>query len=320
LLLLFGFAASYALAVILFFVSDRYRLPIIPLVLIAGSFAVVEGYQHIQTRRWSALLTPALILILLTPIVVLPFWHATYPYQIGQNFTAAQVANSLLMQAQQERLLEKRQRLLRQAMAELERAERRGNPDALYEIYHTKALLELEQGQLEPGMASLQKAYALQPQHIYTITLMGKLYLHQGKLESALAMLQNGIQILPSYPDLYIYSAQVYLKQNQPDKAAQALEAYDLNCPSPNPWVYRMLGDLYFQKGNWAQAADRYRLAIAHPQGREIEPQHYVKWANCFIMLRDYRRSLAIYQDAASRFPHDVQIQNNLRQLRQAVL
>jgi tetratricopeptide (TPR) repeat protein len=58
----------YALAVILFFPASRYRLPVLPLLLVFGGVGVASWIDAVRRGRWDELRLPGLVLLVMLPL------------------------------------------------------------------------------------------------------------------------------------------------------------------------------------------------------------------------------------------------------------
>jgi len=61
--LLYGFLAVEILGVVLFFMTDRFRLSAVPFLMLFAGFALVEVIKQVRTREWSDLKLAAVVLI-----------------------------------------------------------------------------------------------------------------------------------------------------------------------------------------------------------------------------------------------------------------
>jgi tetratricopeptide (TPR) repeat protein len=67
-------ASAYLLSVIAFFVVARYRLPLVPPLIVGACHAGFELLNRLRARRWRALLGPAVALVLLAVVVNANLW------------------------------------------------------------------------------------------------------------------------------------------------------------------------------------------------------------------------------------------------------
>jgi 4-amino-4-deoxy-L-arabinose transferase-like glycosyltransferase len=70
---LWGFVLVYMVSIVMFFCTARYRLPVVPVLILLATWAVFEAVRAIRGRRWVALglggvvLVPAVLLVHVTP-------------------------------------------------------------------------------------------------------------------------------------------------------------------------------------------------------------------------------------------------------------
>jgi tetratricopeptide (TPR) repeat protein len=73
------FIMLYVASFVLFFVADRYRLPVVPLLLLFSAFAVGWGIEHLCRREWRTLVPAAAALALLALFVCVDWYRTATP-------------------------------------------------------------------------------------------------------------------------------------------------------------------------------------------------------------------------------------------------
>ncbi|MCH8146392.1 MAG: glycosyltransferase family 39 protein [Planctomycetes bacterium] len=73
-----GFVLLYMLSVVLFFCTARYRMPVIPLLILLAVFAVFEGVRALRGKQWIACGTGVAVLALAGLFVNLPVAGAPF--------------------------------------------------------------------------------------------------------------------------------------------------------------------------------------------------------------------------------------------------
>ncbi|MCO6437818.1 MAG: glycosyltransferase family 39 protein [Phycisphaerae bacterium] len=61
---LWGFVIVYSISVILFFCTARYRVPVLPPLILLASYFVVEVARYLKARKWELPLAGAMVLVL----------------------------------------------------------------------------------------------------------------------------------------------------------------------------------------------------------------------------------------------------------------
>ncbi len=70
---LWGFVLVYMVSIVMFFCTARYRLPVVPVLILLATWAVFEAVRAMRGRRWRAvglgvaILVPAVLLVHVTP-------------------------------------------------------------------------------------------------------------------------------------------------------------------------------------------------------------------------------------------------------------
>lgn len=72
---LYGFWLTHYCALILYFLTDRYRLTVVPVLFVFAAVAVVEALRAVRARRWRPFAAAAVLLLVLYPLV-----HSRVPH------------------------------------------------------------------------------------------------------------------------------------------------------------------------------------------------------------------------------------------------
>jgi len=71
-LLLYLFAGAYLVSLLPFFVTSRYRLPVVPVMIIFCASGVLWLWERVRTRKWTGTLVPVALLAAMLVVVNLP--------------------------------------------------------------------------------------------------------------------------------------------------------------------------------------------------------------------------------------------------------
>jgi 4-amino-4-deoxy-L-arabinose transferase-like glycosyltransferase len=78
--LLFLVIFGYMSAILLFFVMARFRVPVVPYLIIFAAYTIYFVYQNIRGKKYQSLIIPAIIFCLIYTLVNFnTFWAWTYP-------------------------------------------------------------------------------------------------------------------------------------------------------------------------------------------------------------------------------------------------
>jgi tetratricopeptide (TPR) repeat protein len=93
LLPLHAMIAVYLVTALAFFVLSRYRVPVVPLLLIFAAVGVVQAVERVRARDWRGLAVPAAALVALAAFVHVPFGPPSLGmahYNLGNRYRELQ--------------------------------------------------------------------------------------------------------------------------------------------------------------------------------------------------------------------------------------
>ncbi len=88
--LILMFMAVYSATIVAFFVTGRYRVPLVPFVAMGAAAALVQWIDFLRARRWRIVLCMAAVAILLFPMLQLDLLHVRRGTMGFVRLTAAQ--------------------------------------------------------------------------------------------------------------------------------------------------------------------------------------------------------------------------------------
>ncbi|MGC1299355.1 MAG: tetratricopeptide repeat protein, partial [Alloacidobacterium sp.] len=150
------------------------------------------------------------------------------------------------------------------AITELESAARldETSPDPPY----TLGILYMQQGRFDDAAAQLRTALERRPENGDGWAILGSVYKQQAKYDEAATALRKAIELLPNQPGTHITLAGILQAQGKKDEAAaERKTAADLTRVAVNrqrATFATNTGNLLLQKGQIADAIDRYQDAI----------------------------------------------------------
>lgn len=257
--LLIFYLFSYMLTVVLFFVADRFRLPVIPILIILSGFALVQLWDILKDRQFYRLIVPLVLLAVF-------FWSSNSNlYGLStRNFAQSyfSLGNIFLKQNQLERaevyydsaltknpnlprahlnlgIIQLRKENLDSAGAEFSRV-------LLLNPYEEKAYNNLStiyrlKKDYSKAIQFARAAIQLRPNYGTAYSNLSLSYRALGLLDSAETVLQQGLQILPRDIQLRNYLGEVYFWQKKLELAEREfarvlnstgevdIETYDLS-------------------------------------------------------------------------------------------
>ncbi len=268
---------AYIPAVVLFFVTARYRLPLVPLLILFASFGVVQ-----MVRSWRTFTKLKSRLLLATLIVSLIFCnldlYGTAPRNMAQGYhslATMQVHRGRISQAEESYrralaedgtfaeayndlgLLVANKGDLAEAIQLLEKSTRL-DPDN-YVVAYNLAFVYLNSGQPEKAIAPLSQVIRTVPDDIHALNNLGLAYLRTDRYDSALTAFRRATAIDPAFADGWSNAALAYIQTGQSDSAMLCQQRAQAR-PDARPDGYYHLGRLWLEAGQADSAVANFRF------------------------------------------------------------
>ena len=207
-----AFVLAYYASVVLFFVNARFRVPIVPLLILLGAFAV----ERALSKEWKQLLAPGIALLIGIGLAV-----RTPPgEEVLEALALEKLGAMLFVQGK----AEEAEQLL------LEASERA--PDQA-RILYTLARFYRERGDEAGSVETWKKLLAIEPNHPEALSTLGALSLSAGNLDEAGDYLERAIAGPNATAGDWTNLAQLRLGQGRIDDAIAAFERGGSQVPSP---------------------------------------------------------------------------------------
>jgi tetratricopeptide (TPR) repeat protein len=318
-LLILYFVLSQVLALLFFFICDRYRIPLVPFLIIFASFAIYQLYRMIkskQSREYIVYLPLLLVFIILSNFHRHP---VTAKDQAEEHFNLGTVLVEQLQPESAEReykqaltyepnLLTAHFSLALLYQKENRTAEAEKEYHQVLQILPQTALAYNNLGLIYEGQGDLSKAremyqqasrfHPLLPDPLYNL---GNLDAEEGKYPQAKVLLDSCLKIDPHYYKAYNGLGDYYYRSGDVDKAiglfqkALALHPdYDI--------AHNNLGSAYAQKGMKQMAFEEFQKAI------QINPNYgsaHLNMGNYYLEQQQVPKAIDQYKQAVALLPNN---------------
>lgn len=250
--LLYLFIASHVLSTVLYFVNSRYRLPLVPFLILFAAYAVFWWWEKLRRKQ------PQWVVVSLIPLLLLVLW--VNPQLLGEprfilNMGAGY--NHLGTFYSQKGDLERALKEFKKAL-ELEpyRAE----------AHFNLANINLKMGEIEAAEEGYREAVRLNPFYDSAHFALARVYEQQGRKDAARQKYLELIANLPDNIQAYLGLSRLLLNEGKEDEAVDILvRAASRNLPDAALYFY--LAQAYGKRGD----ADRARRFLE--QGLELVPE-----------------------------------------------
>lgn len=290
-LALLAFVVTYAVTVVLFFVTARYRLPVIPAMCLFAAAgvrwiwreAVARPKRPLAIRFWLA----GVVFLMAGLVSSLPIKGPTdnvdFRAELYMNVGRGHIKAVRLDEAEHH---------LRHAI-EL-------NP-TYSQAYCKLAQVAFWRGQPAQSRTLLQQAIDLDPDDSEPYWLLGTLQAQEGRTSDAVATFQRALAIDPLAPRVHVSLADALMALDRPDEAIRHYRTADRTDAQPGGVLIRF-ADALVSRQQYAEALESYDRALT---GTDPNPPGLDRIARLLVTcpqleLRDCTRAIGL-AEAASR-------------------
>ena len=248
------FVALYSAVIILFFVCDRFRLPIVPLLCMFSGYALVAFYDTVRRKQWKSLarVTGG---ALCTALLVNSNLYAIERDVGARDFLSLGIVE-----------LEKKN--YDSAIAFFQQASEHSEipPPNLNLNW---GVAEWERGNIQNAVARFRQELVLYPDAHGAMSNLSYIFLEMGKTDSAILFGTAAVKIKPYLSKPYLAIAQAYQKQHQLDSAVIVLESGLRSCDGDFLEGELLLADAFNSLGRTDSAERHYRAVLDYRERAE---------------------------------------------------
>lgn len=291
---LYAWLIVVTLAIALFVVFARYRLPLVPALICFAAAGIVTGMRCLRQRHWRPVLGGLVVIVLVGVACNYPVGYERRPYP--QSFVNHAIA--LANQGRYDAALAETQRAIDLAPRNVN-AHHTAGSILLDMNRHADALTHFEQaragdpnyiatlrgigdaqlglGHVPAAAAAYEAALQRDPHDAVTLTGLASVLAQQGRHIVALELIERAIDRRPSYADAHLNHGNLLLVLGQADDAAAAYERALALRPDYADAHFN-LGVLALQRGDVDGAIARFRATLHHAPMRQ-DAQHNLVYA-----------------------------------------
>lgn len=254
------FLFAYMLSVILFFVTARYRVPVLPVLIIFGSYALDRIYSFLKQKQifeFGKYLLVFLVILILVNIEI-PGYSAANP---GQAYYTLGVVYS--------------------KKGDIVKAEDEYNKAVYYNpnlgnAYANLASIYGDQGKHDMALEYYHRALQNGADSASVYYNLGVEYYNQGDLDKALENSKTSLSIVEDDPKVHFLLGEIYLQKGILEEAIKEYRE-TIKYDPQNALAFYRLGTIYMQMGQRKEAIDSYENFIKFWQGDPIQIQNVQK-------------------------------------------
>ena len=240
------FMLSVALSVTLFFVTARYRMPVVPCLIICASYALYVLVQMLRAKEAKAVTIYSILFIVF-------FTGINYDFTFFRRPLPAQHYSNLGM-------VYSRQGKLDEAFSALKRA--LSIDPYCFEAHYNLGNVYREQGAFNEAIGCYKKALQINPDFAEAHNNLGMTYGEKGLLDEAILQFNRALAANPALANAYYNRGTAYGKKDALNEAISDFKkALTLN-PEYAQALFN-LGIAYSKKGMRNEAILQFKKAIS---------------------------------------------------------
>jgi len=244
-LLILYFLFSHVVALLFFFICARYRLPLVPFLIIFAGFALCRFYEKLRRRKDRE------ILFIVPMFFVFLFLSNVSHHELTAKDRAEEHYNLGMVYG--------REGKFDQAIQEYVQA-LEFQPDHVMAHFNMAVLYQKEK-RIDKAIDEYQRAIELFPRGARPYYNLGLIYEKSGDLKKAEDLYIKASQFNPLLPDPLYHLGIVYSKVGKYPQAVEKFEA----CLKLDPAYYKAyngMGDLYYRLGQTDRAIGYFKKAL----------------------------------------------------------
>jgi tetratricopeptide (TPR) repeat protein len=334
-LLLYFYVLYVMASTVAFFVTARYRLPLVPVLMMFAGYSLHWFYQRARQKDVKKVGTFLFSFFILLFLINYDFFDvkektfASSHYNLGQVYSTTK---------QYDRAIEEFKRTLELTPAH--RLENASTHLSLANVYKQK-------GEYNRAIEEARKAVSILPDYVKAYRLQAEVYYETERYAEAIEGLQLSLRLEPDDAESYFLLGNIYNKQG---RYADAVANYK-NAGSLKPdhlWAHYNLGIMFYRNGKLHEAKKHLQITVhfnpdytkahynlglinyelglldeaikSYKKTSELDPKNYKAYNNLGVIYG--RRSLlpeAIvqFEKALSINPDDEEAKSNLKKARE---
>lgn len=254
------FVLVYMLSIILFFVTARYRVPLIPIFILFSAYAVDRLILRIKQRRFSEIGKHAIVFLLVCILINLriPGYSDANPGQAHYALGVVYAGKGDVTKAEQEY-----------------KAALSYNP-GLSEAYVNLGSIYGDRGDHESALQYYRSALEKGADSGFVLYNIGIEYHNQGLLDQARVNYESSLAIRNDNPKVHYLLGEIYRQEGMPQDAIREYQN-TIRFDPLNAISYYRLGMIHNQMGNRGEAMDNLEEFLRLQQGEPARVENALR-------------------------------------------
>jgi len=248
------FVLAYAFTVVGFFVNSRFRLPVLPFLIILSVNTVFENIDYFKKKKTKSLIFTFTALLILIPLCNIDFFKIRHDSFAMSHFS---LGNVYLKKGMKQKALEEYARAL-----ELE--------ECVPSAHLNRGIIYFGENDFAKARKEFVLEYSSCQQSAQAHNNLSVLDRLSGDFQSALAHADKAISLSPQYLEAYINKILALRRLGKNQKAFEAARDLTINFPDYLPGHY-FLGKFLTEQGYTDEASNEFRFIIGQRDYNVIE-------------------------------------------------
>ncbi|UCH84727.1 MAG: tetratricopeptide repeat protein [Candidatus Latescibacterota bacterium] len=305
--ILYLFVLSYMAGVIAFFVNARFRLPIIPVLIIFaayGVFYLVELWRRNRGDAWKSLGLLAVCLLAIN-LDFVRFQENRINEDALSHYT---LGNAYLNKGDTENAI----REYEEARSIHARYPKQGYLLVARNVEYNLGRLYWSDNKCEKAVARLVAVGGSDQYAVLTLEMLADCYIKLEQYENAIRAYRTILKGVPTHRKAVFGAANVYRLSGHPEGAEELLRTLISKSPGQDAEAHFELGLTLVQLGRSEEAVEDFLIAAKSPA---LSGRSYLRLADLYLDAGDKINALDYYKRAAEVSPDDTEIRDRIESL-----
>ncbi|UCG51608.1 MAG: tetratricopeptide repeat protein [Candidatus Latescibacterota bacterium] len=302
------FVLSYMIGVVAFFVNARFRLPVVPVLVVFAAYAVFHIVWVLRFRR-SDLWRPLVILGICVFVVDFDFVHFGENKTYADSISHYTLGNAYLNMGDTEKAIQEYE----EASDTYRKYPRPGYRLIARNVDYNLGRLYWAQDRCPDAIERLKKVGGNDQYTILAFELLADCYVREGRSAEATDVFQQILRAVPAHRKATFGLANAYRLAGQPERAEEVLRTFISQSTGQDAEAHFELAVTLEMQERWNDAIENFLVATKSPAYRG---KSYLALANLYKTLGDKENALDYFTRAKTALPDDTTIQREIETLR----
>ena len=242
-----GLVITYSMAIALFFICARFRIPVVPLLCLFAGFFVVDSWRVVAAREWKTAAAMAAVLVIAVLFVNSSVVRVETGGEARDEFALGLIA---LDDGRPDEAIMHFQRV-----SEIH--------PRLANLHANWGIAAWNMGDRSLARQKFHEELAVDSRSYGALSSLSSIFLEEREVDSAITYGRAAVSVKPFVPAAYLAVARAYLIRGNKDSALSVLQDGMRNCGDDFMAGEELLAGLYLQRRKIEMAEALYRHVLS---------------------------------------------------------